>query len=101
AANWFPKQSRQKTGGFRGPSELVQAFENDGFVMALATTWFNGATARTCPRLVLMATSLGVLLAQIDTSVVNLALKSIGADLHAGVSEMQWVIDSYNLVYAG
>ena len=38
--------------------------------------------------------------AQIDTSVVNLAVKSIGADLHAGVSEMQWVIDSYNLVYA-
>ena len=38
--------------------------------------------------------------AQIDTSVVNLALKSIGADLHAGVSEMQWVIDSYNLAYA-
>lgn len=52
------------------------------------------------PRLVLLATSLGVLLAQIDTSVVNLALKSIAADLHAGVSTMQWVIDAYNLVYA-
>lgn len=69
--------------------------------MTLASTWLNGATTRTRPRLVLIATSLGVLLAQIDTSVVNLALKSIGADLHAGVSEMQWVIDSYNLVYAG
>lgn len=52
------------------------------------------------PWLVLIATSLGVLFAQIDTSVVNLALKSIAADLHAGVSAMQWVIDSYNLVYA-
>lgn len=58
------------------------------------------ARARTRPRLVLLATSLGVLLAQIDTSVVNLALKSIGADLNAGVSAMQWVIDAYNLVYA-
>ena len=52
------------------------------------------------PRLVLLATSLGVLLAQIDTSVVNLALKSIGGDLRAGVSDLQWVIDAYNLVYA-
>jgi len=52
------------------------------------------------PRLVLLATSLGVLLAQVDTSVVNLALKSIAGDLNAGVSAMQWVIDAYNLVYA-
>ena len=59
-----------------------------------------GAIARTHPRLVLLATSLGVLVAQIDTSVVNLALKSIAADLNAGVSAMQWVIDAYNLVYA-
>ncbi len=68
--------------------------------MSFTATWFNGATARTRPRLVLIATSLGVLFAQIDTSVVNLALKSIAGDLHAGVSTMQWVIDSYNLVYA-
>jgi len=52
------------------------------------------------PRLVLLATSLGVLLAQIDTSVVNLGLKSIARELSAGVSEMQWVIDAYNVVYA-
>lgn len=68
--------------------------------MSLVSTWFNGAAERTQPRLVLIAASLGVLFAQIDTSVVNLAVKSISTDLHAGVSEMQWVIDSYNLVYA-
>jgi EmrB/QacA subfamily drug resistance transporter len=56
--------------------------------------------AITNPRLVLLATSLAVLLAQIDTSVVNLALRSIAAGLRAGVTEMQWVIDAYNLVYA-
>jgi EmrB/QacA subfamily drug resistance transporter len=43
---------------------------------------------------------LGVLVAQIDTSVVNLALKHIAADLRANVSQLQWVIDSYNLTYA-
>jgi DHA2 family methylenomycin A resistance protein-like MFS transporter len=68
--------------------------------MTFASTSIDGATAQNRARLVLLATSLGVLFAQIDTSVVNLAVKSIAADLHAGVSEMQWVIDSYNLVYA-
>lgn len=68
--------------------------------MTLVPTWFDGPAECTRPRLVLIATSLGVLFAQIDTSVINLALKSIGANLHAGVSEMQWVIDSYNLAYA-
>src|SRR6516225_9380135 len=46
--------------------------------------------------LVLLAMSLGVLIAQIDTSVVNLAVKEMGA----GVTALQWVVDSYNLVYA-
>jgi EmrB/QacA subfamily drug resistance transporter len=60
----------------------------------------NAAGRETRPGLVLVATSLGVLFAQIDTSVVNLALKSIAADLHAGIRAMQWVVDAYNLVYA-
>ena len=41
--------------------------------MTLVPTWFDGSAERTRPRLVLIATSLGVLFAQIDTSVVNLA----------------------------
>src|SRR5262249_30704656 len=49
---------------------------------------------------VLAAMCLGVLIAQIDTSVVNLATHAIGDDLHAGVSALQWVLDAYNLVYA-
>jgi len=67
--------------------------------MTLATTP-SSAAAQTRPRLVLIATSLGILFAQIDTSVVNLAVKSIGADLNASISAMQWVVDAYNLVYA-
>ena len=68
--------------------------------MTMVSFLRNGAAVQSRPRLVLISTSLGVLFAQIDTSVVNLALKSIASDLHAGVSAMQWVIDSYNLVYA-
>ena len=36
----------------------------------------------------------------LDTTIVNVALPSIGRDLHAGVSGMQWVIDAYVLVLA-
>jgi MFS transporter, DHA2 family, methylenomycin A resistance protein len=50
--------------------------------------------------LILLTMSLGVLIAQIDTSVVNLAVKEIGTRLGAGVTALQWVVDAYNLVYA-
>jgi MFS family permease len=50
--------------------------------------------------LILLATSLGMLVAQIDTSVVNLAIKQIGSDLDAGVNALQWVVDVYNLLFA-
>lgn len=49
---------------------------------------------------ILLTMSLGVLIAQIDTSVVNLAVKEIGASLDAGVTALQWIVDAYNLVYA-
>jgi len=43
---------------------------------------------------------LGVFIAQLDSQVVNLALTQIGSDLNAGISQLQWVMDSYNLFYA-
>ena len=36
----------------------------------------------------------------LDTTIVNVALPSIGRDLHASVSGLQWVIDAYLLVLA-
>ncbi len=48
----------------------------------------------------LLTMSLGVLIAQIDTSVVNLAVKEISVRLDAGVTALQWIVDAYNLVYA-
>jgi MFS transporter, DHA2 family, methylenomycin A resistance protein len=69
-------------------------------------TYITQAHARVQPRslqsttVILLTMSLGVLIAQIDTSVVNLAVKEIGASLGAGVTALQWVVDAYNLVYA-
>jgi EmrB/QacA subfamily drug resistance transporter len=68
--------------------------------MTLSAALAKSSSRAPHPVLVLAATSLGVLIAQIDTSVVSLAVKRIGADLNSGVSQMQWVIDAYNLVYA-
>ena len=65
--------------------------------IAIARTDARSAHNRT---LILLTMSLGVLIAQVDTSVVNLAIKQIGSSLHAGVSVLQWVVDAYNLVYA-
>ena len=49
---------------------------------------------------ILLTLCLGVLVAQIDTSVVNLALHPIGDDLQVGIAPLQWVVDGYNLAYA-
>src|ERR1700752_4436275 len=49
---------------------------------------------------ILSTLCLGVLVAQVDTSVVNLAAQQIGAAFHAPVASLQWVVDAYNLSYA-
>lgn len=50
--------------------------------------------------LTLATLCLAVLVAQVDTAVVNLATRAIGDHFQAGVTALQWVVDSYNLVYA-
>jgi EmrB/QacA subfamily drug resistance transporter len=42
----------------------------------------------------------GVLLAQLDTSVVNLAVARLRSSLNANSYELRWFIDAYNLAYA-
>ncbi|AOB33322.1 MFS transporter [Bordetella sp. H567] len=49
---------------------------------------------------VLVVICAAVLVAQIDTAVVNLAVRRLQDYFHAEVSQLQWVVDSYNLVYA-
>ncbi|MHB1273661.1 MAG: MFS transporter [Rhodanobacter sp.] len=49
---------------------------------------------------ILFILCLGVLMAQVDTSVVNLAVHAIGVGLHVQLSALQWIVDGYNLSYA-
>ena len=49
------------------------------------------------PRLTLLTSILASSLAFVDGSVVNVGLPTIGAQLHAGAADLQWVVNSYLL----
>lgn len=51
-------------------------------------------------RVILVVCCLSMFLVGLDISAVNVALPSIGADLDATPSQLQWVVDSYTLVIA-
>jgi DHA2 family methylenomycin A resistance protein-like MFS transporter len=51
-------------------------------------------------RWTLVATSLGFSVVQLDVSIVNVAIKSIGAGLGGGVSGLQWVVNAYTIAFA-
>jgi MFS transporter, DHA2 family, multidrug resistance protein len=48
----------------------------------------------------LAALALSVLVVGLDLTVLNLALPTLGTQLHASTSDLQWFIDSYSLVLA-
>ena len=50
--------------------------------------------------LALGALALSVLVVGLDLTVLNLALPTLGTDLHASTSDLQWFIDAYSLVLA-
>jgi MFS transporter, DHA2 family, methylenomycin A resistance protein len=56
--------------------------------------------SRTSARWTLVATSLAFAVVQLDVSVVNLAIKPIGASLGGGVSALQWVVNAYTIALA-
>jgi DHA2 family methylenomycin A resistance protein-like MFS transporter len=48
----------------------------------------------------LAAMSLGYGVVQLDVTIVNTALNSIGSSLGGGVSELQWVVSAYTIAFA-
>jgi DHA2 family methylenomycin A resistance protein-like MFS transporter len=51
--------------------------------------------------LALVVICVGYFLVILDAMVVNVALPSIGRELHGGVAGLQWVVDAYTLSFAG
>ncbi len=51
-------------------------------------------------RWVLLATIAGSSVAQLDGTVVNVALAAIGAEFDAGFTALQWIVNAYTLTLA-
>lgn len=49
---------------------------------------------------VLAATIAGASLAMLDSTIVNVAVPAVGADLHASISDLQWILNGYLLSLA-
>jgi len=52
-------------------------------------------------RWVLLATVLGSGVSFLDATVVNVALPTIGRELHATIAQLQWIVNAYTLTLAG
>jgi len=59
-----------------------------------------GQLSRTRRVVVLAVCCLALLMIGIDNTIVNVALPSIGTDLHASVSGLQWTVSAYTIVLA-
>ena len=58
------------------------------------------APSRPATTLTLAAMSLGYGVVQLDVTIVNTALNSIGSSLGGGVAELQWVVSAYTIAFA-
>src|SRR6266700_3530807 len=50
--------------------------------------------------LILFSLLLAAFAINLDTTIVNVALPTLVRTLHASNSDLQWVVDAYNLVFA-
>jgi DHA2 family methylenomycin A resistance protein-like MFS transporter len=57
-------------------------------------------THRTSQVITLLVTCFGLFMVLLDASIVNVALPTIQAGLHANLSDLQWVVDAYTLPFA-
>src|SRR5882672_368483 len=51
--------------------------------------------------LILVVLCFSLLVIVLDNSILNVAIPTIVRELHASNSQLQWMIDSYTLVFAG
>jgi len=51
--------------------------------------------------LILGVLALSVFLVVVDNTIVNVALPTLSRELDASISELQWIVDAYALVFAG
>lgn len=82
-----------------GTSSLRQ-HQRSRALLATAPTREPGNGSRLAKPLTLAAMSLGYGVVQLDVTIVNTALSSIGSSLGGGVSELQWIVSAYTIAFA-
>jgi MFS transporter, DHA2 family, methylenomycin A resistance protein len=72
------------------------------FVSSSSRPLPSASSSRLTPALarIVATVSVGFVVTQLDVTIVNVALARIGADLHANVAALQWIVDAYTLAFA-
>src|SRR3954471_19854356 len=52
-------------------------------------------------QIVLASLLLAAFVINVDTTIINVALPTLVRELHASNTELQWVVDAFNLLFAG
>jgi DHA2 family methylenomycin A resistance protein-like MFS transporter len=74
-----------------------------GFMKTLSVSSSSPSSpSRLTPALarIVATVSVGFVVTQLDVTIVNVALARVGADLHANVTALQWIVDAYTLAFA-
>jgi EmrB/QacA subfamily drug resistance transporter len=69
--------------------------------MSIATAAGPGSTTARTPWLVLPVLCVAVLVVNIDSTILNVALPTLIRKLHASSSDLQWIVDAYALAFGG
>ena len=56
--------------------------------------------ARVAKALTLAAMSLGYVVVQLDVTIVNVAINSVGANFGGSVADLQWIVNAYTIAFA-
>src|SRR5689334_16411074 len=72
---------------------VTQRFDGQEALMEIA------GTAQRRP-LILVSLLLAAFVINLDITIVNVAIPTLVRELHASNSQLQWVVDAYNLVFA-
>src|ERR1700739_1450939 len=57
-------------------------------------------SVRTSKPVILTSLLLAAFAINLDTTIVNVALPSLVRELHASNSQLQWIVDAFNLLFA-
>src|SRR5262245_45886975 len=90
-----------------GYNTVIAGFKSDREVPVSATTTSLAPGIDDTPALdprrwwTLGVLCLSLLIIVVDNTIVNVTLPTLVRELHTSISDLQWVVDSYTLVFAG